>query len=435
MPETFDKALRELMIERGIGVRALAREVPCDASHLSKICLDRKRTSERTAKRFDEILGGGGRLVELLRTTAKEAVPVGTVGSEVPHPLNEDDEMERRRLLQALATLGVTMAPAAEAIHQIRDGVDHAIGLGEDRHLDEWEETVAEYGHSYRLVPPAELLKNLSSDLVAIQRTTSRRPALRHLPDWYRVTGGLALPMAKTLSNMDQPQLARNWWTTAQHAADSSRDPDLSLWVSGERLIHGLYERRPAVVLMRQASRIIDRAPAAPRRGLIHVRAAHAQMLAQEGASSQATAELRACGEIFQRLPASVTRETRSIYGWSEHRLRYTQAWCHAYSGEQGELDAAVARGREMLPADDGRVHAQLELMRAAGHVRAGDTSEGVRQAHAVYEAQPAEQRTLMVSSLARQVAEAVPARSRAEPVVLGYRELLAAGNGAASIT
>ncbi|NYD48642.1 hypothetical protein BJY14_004625 [Actinomadura luteofluorescens] len=67
--------------------------------------------------------------------------------------------------------------------------------------------------------------------------------------------------------------------------------------------------------------------------------------------------------------------------------------------------------------------------MRAAGHVRSGDATEGVRHAHAVYEAQPHERRTVMVTSLARQVADAVPAARRADPLVVGYRELVASGS------
>ncbi|MFF5265305.1 hypothetical protein ACFY4C_41025, partial [Actinomadura viridis] len=81
------------------------------------------------------------------------------------------------------------------------------------------------------------------------------------------------------------------------------------------------------------------------------------------------------------------------------------------------------------LPPEDPRARTQLGLLRAAGRVRAGDTTEGVRHAHAVYEAQPADQRTTMVTSLARQVVEAVPAADRHKPVVAAYGELLASGS------
>ncbi|GAA2302357.1 hypothetical protein GCM10010402_71680 [Actinomadura luteofluorescens] len=52
-----------------------------------------------------------------------------------------------------------------------------------------------------------------------------------------------------------------------------------------------------------------------------------------------------------------------------------------------------------------------------------------MRHANAVYEAQPHERRTVMVTSLARQVADAVPAARPADPLVVGYRELVASGS------
>lgn len=285
------------------------------------------------------------------------------------------------------------------------------------------------------LEPPQALLQDLATDLVTLQLVTGRRAGGQMPPAWCRVIGGLAALMAKTLCNLGQSRLAREWWATAQHAADASRDTDLALWVRGEQLVHGLYEGRPPVVLLRKADRVIGRAPEGVSRGLLHVHAVRAQLLALEGAAREATAELEACEGLFGRLPASVTGEARSVTGWAEDRLRYTEAWVHAYTAERDALDAAVVRARQVLPEDDPRVGAQLELLRAAGHVRAGDTTEGVRHAHAVYKAQPDEHRTVMVTSLAHQVEQAVPPRHRTEPLVADYAELLASGAGRRAIT
>lgn len=430
---TFGELLRLLMDEREIGVRALARQVPCDPGHISKLCHGRKRTSVETAARLDEILGAEGRLVALVRTTTEDPGQAGNVDSGKAHTgdLDEDDEMQRRRLLQALAALGAASSPAVEAIEHIRDGVDRAIGRDESSHLDEWEETVAEYGYRYLLHSPHVLLRDLATDLVTVQRITGRHSGGLRL-SWCRVTGGLATLMAKTLCNMGQPRIARDWWITAQHAADTSHDSDLALWIRGEQLVHGLYEGRPPAILLRKADQAVGIASGssstAAGRGLLHVRTVRAQLLALEEAHGEATAELQACAEIFQRLPASVTGEVRSVDGWAEDRLRYTEAWVYAHTGDRARLDSAVAAGLAVLPADDPRVRAQLDLLRAAGHVRAGDTTEGVRHAHAVYEAQPAEHRTVMVTSLARQVANAVPASERDKPVVTDYAELLDSG-------
>ena len=56
------------MEARGLSLRELARRVPCDASHLSKVVHGRKRPSLRVAARLDDLLEAGGELVTLAET-------------------------------------------------------------------------------------------------------------------------------------------------------------------------------------------------------------------------------------------------------------------------------------------------------------------------------------------------------------------------------
>jgi transcriptional regulator with XRE-family HTH domain len=58
---------------RGLSLRELARRVPCDASHLSKVVHGRKRPSPRVAARLDDALEAAGELVIL--AGAIEAAP------------------------------------------------------------------------------------------------------------------------------------------------------------------------------------------------------------------------------------------------------------------------------------------------------------------------------------------------------------------------
>lgn len=62
---TFGEKLRALMAERQISQRKLAKLVPCDDGHLSKIANDRKRPSPELANRLDELLNARGTLVAL----------------------------------------------------------------------------------------------------------------------------------------------------------------------------------------------------------------------------------------------------------------------------------------------------------------------------------------------------------------------------------
>lgn len=429
----FGGKMRVLMIERGVSLRGLAAAVHFDAGYLSKIRSGFRNPSPDLARKLDEALGASGELAALVPATRTDARERRSVERARPHPgvpNEEDDDMERRRLLQALAALGITTSPAMEALQHIHGGVDRALGRSEESQLDEWEETVAEYGYSYLLLPPQQLMRDLAVDLVAVQQITARREDDQLSQSWSRVTSALSLLMAMTLCNLREPRLARQWWTTAQHAADASGDTRLSLWVAHNRLIRGIYEDRPAAVLLARADEAIARSSGIPCPGLAGLHSVRAQVFALQGRVPVAAAALRSCEEITERTHAS-TADARSTNNWAEDRVHYTAAWVHAYAGDRERVDKSVGHALAIVPADDPRTRAQLALLRASGHVRAGDVTEGVRLAHAVYEAQPVEHRTILLSSLARQVADAVPVESRRSPDVAGYRELLGAGASA----
>ena len=340
-------------------------------------------------------------------------------------PPNEEDDMHRRRLLQALAALGISV-PAFEvfdALGEIREGVDRLLGRNADSHLDEWEATVVEYGYAYISQPPQQLLGDLAADLVLVQQAM-----LRHGHDtasWSRVLSGMSLLMAKTLGNLGQSQQARPWWTTARRAAERSGDKHLELWVRAEEVAHGLYDQRPLPVLRDRIEEIIAKADGSPCRGLAGAHALNAQILAMEGNGPAAVEQLRRCTEVFQRLPDSVTKDASTVNRWSEDRLRYVEAWVHAFLGNRASLDQATGKTLALLSPSDRRVRTQVRLLQACGHIRAGDTTEGIRHAQRVYEQHPAEYCSTMVQTLAEHALAAVPANRRTDPLVTGYQELI----------
>jgi transcriptional regulator with XRE-family HTH domain len=349
----------------------------------------------------------------------------------------EEEDVERRRMLQALAALGVaSVSPVAEAVQIIRGYVEKNLGRDPSSQMDEWEQTVSDHGYGYLSIPPAQLVGELAADLVSVHSFTPRiREGHPQYSRWCRVTGGLAWLMAKTLCNLGHIQESRTWWRTAQHAADASGDVDLSLWVSGERMIRGLYEQRPAAVLLRQAAEAAARQRKHPCGGLAHVRTLQAQVFALVGRADDAVQELGRAEAVFAQLPAEVTSDAGSTWCWGEDRLRYTEAWVHAHLGDTAQLDAATNRALELLEYTDPRSATQIKLVQAFGHVRAGDVTEGVRLASSTYEAWPAEQRTTIVGRLAGEVWNAVPVAQRRDPSVAAYRELVASSSSRKEIT
>jgi len=72
---SFGERVLALLEARGLSLRELARRVPCDASHLSKVVHGRKRASLRVAARLDDLLEAGGELVALADATAPDGAP------------------------------------------------------------------------------------------------------------------------------------------------------------------------------------------------------------------------------------------------------------------------------------------------------------------------------------------------------------------------
>jgi len=338
-----------------------------------------------------------------------------------------EDDMDRRQLLQSLAVLGISVSPATQALETVRSKVGKTFDHDDRDHLDDWDQSIAEYGYAYVATSPNELMANLAADLVAVR--SIRLGVSQDSADyrgWCRVCGALSGLMAKTLSNLGQPREARQWWNTAQHVTDDSGDLDLSLWVRGERIIHGLYENRPPQVLLRQIAEAMEFSRGRACAGLAEVCGAHAQVLSMSGNSGAVEAELRQTEDILVRLPPAITGDAGTVWSWGEDRLRYTQTWAYAYLGDRAKADLAAQRAIQLYPESESRSPVQIMLMQGFARVQSGDLSEGIRQAQAAYDALPSDQRTTMVTGLARSIVDAVPAGARGRSDVTAYRELVA---------
>jgi hypothetical protein len=71
----FAEALTAAMDSRGVGVRELARRVPCNAGYVSQLRHGHKQPSPELAKKLDELLGAGGELAALAQGPAALPVP------------------------------------------------------------------------------------------------------------------------------------------------------------------------------------------------------------------------------------------------------------------------------------------------------------------------------------------------------------------------
>jgi transcriptional regulator with XRE-family HTH domain len=119
----FAAALTNLMTERSIGVRALARRIPCDPGLISKLASGKQAVSPKMAARLDDVLQADGRLVALAGNRAE--------------PVPDDEDVNRRTFL----VLGVsgTVALAAQA-ERLRVRLDTALDAPtSSADAEEWE--------------------------------------------------------------------------------------------------------------------------------------------------------------------------------------------------------------------------------------------------------------------------------------------------------
>lgn len=339
---------------------------------------------------------------------------------------DQEEQVERRRLLQSLAALGVGISPLSQALESVRTMFGDAVGYDDRRHLDSWEEAIADYGYSYLTTSPANLVPGLAADLVNIRSIIRRIP--RSSPEyrsWCRVSGALSGFMAKTLSNQGQSRDSRQWWNMAQHLADESGDVNAGLWVRGQRIIHGLYESRPLQALSRQVEAATEFGHDYACTGLADVITGRAQVAVLVGDHRTAEDALHRTERILGRLPSAVTEDTSSVLGWGEAQLRYTEAWVYAYIGNEDATDRAAERALQLYPEPDTRSPAQIKLIQAFARIRSGDVSEGIRRAVTVYEPLVSERQTTMLDTLAMQVLNSVPVEARKRSDVDEYRALV----------
>ncbi|WP_225994100.1 helix-turn-helix domain-containing protein [Actinomadura rudentiformis] len=237
---TFGEKLRVLMDERGIGVRELARMVPCDHGHLSKIRAGDKVPSPKFAERLDELLDADGTLAEL------KPVPIRAVTHDA---------------------LGETM----ETIELARRVAATDVG---DETLVALEMTVDDLASAYPSSAPDELLARTRQHLAYVSQLMDARMTLAERRRLVVVGGWLSLLAATCDVDLGRRPAATARLRTAAQLARHVGHPEILAWTletqAWQHITDGDY--RQAVKLSRGAQEV------APKNG-----SAFIQATAQEG--------------------------------------------------------------------------------------------------------------------------------------------------------
>jgi transcriptional regulator with XRE-family HTH domain len=283
--ESFAGRLAVLMAGRGLGVRALARLVPCNHALISRYLNGRQVPSAGIAARLDALLGAGGDLVALAAARAGDDRAAA------------EDEIAALELTRHATASDV----GAATVEQIEQAVD-------------------DLAAAYPGTPPAQLLARVRAHLGYVSGLLERRATLAEHGRLLVAGGWLSLLAATCLIDLHHRSAALAHLRTAAQIARETGHAEIAAWCLETRawqvLTDGDYPRAAQLAQAAQA--------AAPKGG-----SALIQATAQEGrawARMSGAAETRDALARTEALVAPLPMPDRP-----EHHYRYDPAKSDAY--------------------------------------------------------------------------------------------------------
>jgi transcriptional regulator with XRE-family HTH domain len=276
--DDFAEQLRALMAKRGLGVRALARKVPCDPALISRFANCRQRPSPEMARHLDDVLEAGGELAASL--DRRGVLKLGLAVSLTP-----------RALRLALAEA------AGEAVEFTQAASVTAVGSGTFAHLDA---VLAELDRSYPVQPPAGLFPVARTYRAQVQRQISGPATLTQKRDLYVYAAWFSEMLAWLSHDLGAPLTAHAWAVDCFEHARQAGHGELCGWAADAMASIALYSGQPV--------RAIEAAEA----GLAWVPASHplgVRLRAQAARGHARLGERDAC----ETLIAEAEREYESL--------------------------------------------------------------------------------------------------------------------------
>jgi tetratricopeptide (TPR) repeat protein len=276
------------MAARSLGVRAVARLVPCNPGHISNLRSGKASASSELAQCLDKLLGADGTLIALAAPGSRRLAA---------RDRNPDDEIA-----------ALELGRRAEA-SDVGDATVERLTLAVD-----------ELATAYPGTPPAELLVRVRAHLGYVGQLLDARTTLAQHRGLLVVGGWLSLLAATCLIDLHHDAAAAAHLRTAAQLARETGHSEISAWCletqAWQVLTKGDYQQ--ALNLAQAAQH------AAP-----HESSAYIQATAQEGrawARLGAAAETRAALSRVEALVAPLPVPDRP-----EHHYRYDPAKSEAY--------------------------------------------------------------------------------------------------------
>jgi transcriptional regulator with XRE-family HTH domain len=289
----FSTALARLMTARGLGVRELARMVPCNPGHISNLRSGKGRPSAELAEILDEQLEAGGTLAAL-----------------VPAPVPRRD--------RAAASWDDSAADEIAALDLARRAEVTEAGAGTVERL---ELAVDELATAYPGTPPGELLGRVRAYLGYVGTLLDGRITLAEHRRLLIAGGWLSLLAATTLIDLHRDHAAAAHLRTAARLARETGHAEIAAWCletqAWQVLTEGDYRR--AVEISQAAKQIAPKSGSA----FIQATAQEGRAWARLGDASQTRAALGRVEALVAQLP---------MPDRPEHHYRYDPAKSEAYT-------------------------------------------------------------------------------------------------------
>ncbi len=289
----FAAELARLMAAHGLGVRELARMVPCNPGHISNLRSGKARPSPELAEALDERLAADG----TLRALAPQPAP---------------------RRHQLAAARDDSAADEIAALDLARLAEASEVGTGTVERL---ELAVDELAIAYPGTPPADLLDRLRGYLRYVGRLLDARTTLTEHRRLLVVGGWLSLLAATTLIDLHRDYAAAAHLRTAAQLARETGHAEIAAWCLETQAWQVLTteDYRRAVDISQAAQRV------APKSG-----SAFIQATAQEGRARARLGETRETRAALGRVEALVS--PLPVPDQPEHHYRYDPAKSEAYT-------------------------------------------------------------------------------------------------------
>jgi transcriptional regulator with XRE-family HTH domain len=345
--ESFASRLAMLMARRGLGVRALARLVPCNHAAISRYLNGHQLPSPGLATRLDTLLAAGGELAAL---AVAQPTDTGTA-------MVADDEIAAVELARLVSASDVGTAT-----------------------VERVEQAVDDLAVAYTSTAPPVLLARTRAHLGYVSGLLKRRCTLAEHTRLLVVAGWLSLLAATSLIDMHQRAAALAHLRTAVQIARETRHGEIAAWSLETRawqlLVTGDY---PGAVRLAQAA---QRAAPTGSSVLIQATAQEGRAWARLGAAAETRDALSRTEALVSPLPQP---------SQPEHHYKYDPAKADSYvattlswAKDPAAVDIArqvVARmqsGADGVPRPRRAALARLDLALALAGSGQGDEAAAI---------------------------------------------------------